>query len=257
MMIFRSMLSAFLMYSRIPVPMVEWKEENRRYSLCFFPLVGVIIGGIFVLWQYLCGIADISRFLESVVSVLIPVVVTGGIHLDGFCDVNDAKSSFGDRDKKLGIMSDSHIGAFAVIYLCSYFLLQLALMYELSGSGTVIVACGYVLSRTLSAFSAVTFRGAKKDGTLQSFAMPAHRMVTIFVLVMLFIGTFVFMAVCNLVLGIFAVCGALVALVYYRLSSYKNFGGITGDTAGWFLQVCEIVILAFVVVGEKFLEVIS
>ena len=44
-----SLFSAFLMYSRIPVPQVEWKEENRRYSLCFFPVIGVVLGIIQIL----------------------------------------------------------------------------------------------------------------------------------------------------------------------------------------------------------------
>ena len=49
MHILRSFASAFLMYSRIPMPQVEWKEENRRYALCFFPLIGAVIGAVFIL----------------------------------------------------------------------------------------------------------------------------------------------------------------------------------------------------------------
>ena len=37
------------MYSRIPAPKVEWKEENRRYALGFFPLVGAVIGAFILL----------------------------------------------------------------------------------------------------------------------------------------------------------------------------------------------------------------
>ncbi len=53
---------------------------------------------------------------------LIPVWITGGIHLDGYADTCDALSSYGDREKKLEILKDPHCGAFAVIRLCSYFL---------------------------------------------------------------------------------------------------------------------------------------
>ena len=52
-----------------------------------------------------------------------------------------------------------------------------------------------------------------------------------------------------------AILGAILTFVYYRVSSYKNFGGITGDLAGWFLQICEMAVLVFAVVGEK-LEVL-
>ena len=101
----RSLLSAFLMYSRIPVPQVEWKEENRRYSLGFFPLVGAVTGGLVFLWRLLCGNISAGPWIFAAGAVLIPVLVTGGIHLDGFCDVTDAKASYGDREKKLEIMA--------------------------------------------------------------------------------------------------------------------------------------------------------
>ena len=51
MHLIRSFLIAFSTYSRIPVPQVEWTEENRRYAMCFFPLVGAVLG--LILWGWL------------------------------------------------------------------------------------------------------------------------------------------------------------------------------------------------------------
>lgn len=39
---------AFSTYSRIPMPRAAWSEENRRYAMCFFPLVGALVG--LLLW---------------------------------------------------------------------------------------------------------------------------------------------------------------------------------------------------------------
>ena len=39
----QSLFIALSMYSKIPVPGVEWNEKNMKYALCFFPVVGVII----------------------------------------------------------------------------------------------------------------------------------------------------------------------------------------------------------------------
>lgn len=257
MTILKSLASAFLMYSRIPMPQVEWKEENRRYALCFFPLIGAVIGGIFLLWNYVSDLLNCGVILKGVVSVIIPVIVTGGIHIDGFCDVIDAKSSFGDKEKKLSIMSDPHIGSFVVIYAIIYFLLQTAVMCEIKGFETVVViALGFVLSRTLSGISAVCFKSAKTSGTLQSFVKPAHRKITLSVLVIIAVIIAFFMFYASLISGILAVAGALSCFLFYRISAYKNFGGITGDTAGWFLQICELVIAVMVLVGGKITEVI-
>ncbi len=257
MTILKSFTSAFLMYSRIPMPQVEWKEENRRYALCFFPLIGAVIGGIFLLWNYVSDLLNCGAILKGVISVIIPIIVTGGIHLDGFCDVIDAKSSFGDREKKLSIMSDPHIGSFAVIYFAVYLLLQTAVYSEIKDIKTVVViALGFILSRSLSGIGAVCFKSAKSEGTLQSFVKPAHRRITLFILVAIAVITSFFMAYTSLLSGILAVVGALSCFLFYRISAYKNFGGITGDTAGWFLQICELVIAVMALVGEKITEVV-
>ena len=43
--VLRSAAMAFLMFSVIPMPRVEWKKENMRYMLCCLPLVGAVIAG--------------------------------------------------------------------------------------------------------------------------------------------------------------------------------------------------------------------
>lgn len=255
MILLKSLASAFLMYSRIPMPNVEWKEENRRYSLCFFPAVGAVIGVLFVLCRHLCGLLEFSGIFTGVVLVIIPIIITGGIHLDGFCDVIDAKSSFANKKKRLEIMSDPHIGSFAVIYLILYFLVQTAVLCEIDKTETaLVIAIGFVFSRTLSGIGAVCFKSAKSEGALQSFVKPAHKKSTLFVLAIVNVIAAAAMLCSDVIAGGFAALGAISALIYYRLSAYKNFGGITGDTAGWFLQVCELTIAIMALVGEKITE---
>ena len=150
------------MYSRIPMPQVEWKAENRRYALGWFPLIGAVIGGLLLIWRMFCTEFACNQLLFAAVAVILPVIVTGGIHMDGFCDVTDARASCADKGKRLQIMSDSHIGSFAVIRVCLYLILQTALFTQISDlRSTAVIACGYIISRALSGLSAVTFRCAK------------------------------------------------------------------------------------------------
>ena len=252
----KSFCSAFLMYSRIPVPKVEWKEENRRYALCFFPVIGIVIGAVEFFWRWLCFRLSIGQMLFAVVSVLIPVWITGGIHLDGYCDVTDAKFSYASKEKKLEILTDSHVGAFAVIYLALYLLLQAGLYTEVFSLRTAeIISCGFILSRALSGFSAVTFQSAKKQGTLQSFVRPAHRNITIIMLSLIILLTCAGMLLLSPVQGISCMIVSFMLFFYYKKFAYQTFGGITGDTAGWFLQICEIGILGGAVLSEKIMEV--
>lgn len=257
MTLLKSLACAFLMYSRIPMPQVEWKEENRRYSLALFPFVGAVIGGLIVLWTYVCGLLGAGKWLYAAVCCVIPIAVTGGIHADGFCDVTDAKSSYASKEKKLEIMSDPHIGSFAVIYTIIYFLLQFGLFSETDGMRAALIpACGYALSRVLSGMAAVTFKCAKKDGTLQSFVKPAHRRNSVIILAAEACAAAVGMLFANPICGAAAIIAAGVSMLYYRVSSYKNFGGITGDTAGHFLQICELAQLGAAVLAGLITEVL-
>jgi adenosylcobinamide-GDP ribazoletransferase len=251
MRIVKSLFSAFLMYSRIPVPQVEWKEENRRFSLCFFPLIGAVIGGISMLWYFFCREFGVNGLLFSTVLSAIPVIVTGGIHLDGFCDVCDAKACCGSKEKMLAIMSDSHIGAFAAVNLALYFLLQVGLFSQICSISVMsICSIGFIQSRAWSGLGAVVFKAAKKGGTLQSFTDPAHKKLTVAVEIAVLAATSLAMIFIEPICGAFAVCGGAVSFVYYRIFSYRKFGGTTGDVAGYFLQICELLITAFAVVSS-------
>ena len=114
---------AFSMYSKIPMPQSQWSRENMRYALGFFPMVGLVIGllvwAVAELFESL-GTAQGQLFRVSVLTVL-PVLISGGIHLDGFLDVSDAMSSWQERDRRLEILKDSHAGAFAIICCAVYF----------------------------------------------------------------------------------------------------------------------------------------
>ena len=123
MTVLQTIAVAFAMFSAVPVPQFDWNEKNMRYSLCAFPLVGVLCGA---LW-YVCASLPLPAMVRAAGFCLIPVWVTGGIHLDGYADTCDALCSYGDTQKKLDILKDPHCGAFAVIRLCSYFVAYFAL----------------------------------------------------------------------------------------------------------------------------------
>ena len=75
---------AFAMFSALPMPQFGWNEKNMRYALCAFPLIGVVIGA---LWS-LCGALPLPDAVHTMGYCLIPVAVTGGIHLDGYADTS-------------------------------------------------------------------------------------------------------------------------------------------------------------------------
>ena len=249
----RSFAIAFAMYSRIPMPRIEWESRSMRYALCFFPLVGAVNGISLYLWLLFCAHFGISQVPAATVAVVLPVAVTGGIHLDGFCDTVDALASHQPASRKLEILKDPHIGAFALIGCCVYFLLQFGAwaQYRFRPETAWIIALGFVLSRSMSGFSVVTFRCAKTSGLAAGFSNAAQKNVVRAAMAgYAFVSAAAMLYLVPLTGGA-AVLGAAVVFIWYRRLSMKEFGGITGDLAGWSLQVCELVMLfAVVVMGE-------
>ena len=113
-----SLVIAFSMYSRIPMPMVEWTERGMKYALCFFPAVGIAVGAAVAAFWYLSRLSGMGELSRICVETALPLLITGGIHMDGFLDTVDARSSHQSRERKLEILKDPHAGAFAIAGCC-------------------------------------------------------------------------------------------------------------------------------------------
>ena len=83
-----------------------------------------------------------------------------------------------------------------------------------------------------------------------NFRKPAHKRVTMAVELIFLIATAVAMIYLSPVSGGFGVLGGVLSFVYYRVFAYRRFGGITGDLAGYFLQIFELAVLACAVLAE-------
>ena len=245
MKIINSFLLAFAMYSRIPVPKTEWNADNMKYSMIFFPFVGAVIAALLFAWHSLssCFGKLIPSEAEALIALSIPVFISGGIHLDGFMDTSDALSSHQGKKRKLEIMKDSNTGAFAVINLALYFALFFAAYLILLKSRTEygIFALGFVLSRILSGMGVVFFKSAKSDGLLYTFADSAELTTTRAFLAAEFIVCEAAMIHINPIGAFVTLLLNLIFMFFYYKMTEREFGGITGDTCGWFSSNSELI----------------
>lgn len=244
MQIIKSFFIAVSIYSKIPVPGSTWKEDDMKYVFCFFPWIGALIGGCIYFWNYLCDIYHIGVLCRTVVAMAIPIFITGGFHVDGFMDTMDAIHSYSQKKRKLEILKDSHIGAFAVIMFVVYGLVFLGAFSELKSDALLKIVCGgFFLSRCLCGISAVSFPPAKNDGMLYTFANSSHKKIvkgSLYLQSAVCIGLMCFW---SFPAGLTVAVAAVLAFVYYFYGSRKEFGGITGDTAGYFVLLCEVCIV--------------
>lgn len=248
MSIINSFFIALSMYSRIPVPRVDWEKENMRYAMCFFPMIGVVIGAVMYLAGWLLDKTSVGGLFRGVVFTLIPIIITGGIHMDGFMDTMDALGSWGDREKKLEILKDSHAGAFAILGMGCYLMWSVAVWSELPAEVLRVCGVSFVLSRALSGFSVVTFPAARNSGLLKMFQDGAQKKVVRITMCLYVAAAVIMMAVMNARAMTGAVTGMMIAFLYYIVVSRKQFGGVTGDLAGFFLETAELAMFTGILV---------
>lgn len=242
-----NLIVAFSMYSKIPMPHIEWTKQNMRYTFCYFPLVGAVIGFLMWLWCQAADLLSVGSIFRAVIFVLIPVLVTGGIHLDGLLDTADALSSWQTQDRRLEILKDSHAGAFAIIVCCGYFLASFGIWSEADINSVAVLGIGFILSRALSGFGVCTFPCAKGSGLAATFADAADQKKCRICLVIEAGVCVLGMLLIDWQSGGLAAASAIIVCLICRRMAIKKFGGITGDIQGFFLQVCELV-MAFAVI---------
>lgn len=252
MTVLRSIATAFLMFSRVPMPKVAWKPENMRFALAALPLVGILIGALLWGWAWLCGALSVGSILFAAGMTLLPLLVSGGIHLDGFCDTVDALSSHATQERKREILKDPHAGAFAVIGVCAYLLAVFALYTELPNEkNAVLLACLIpVLSRGAGALASF---GTPSDGAglLHAMRSSADRRAAVMILAVLCaLGVSGLMLLSPLTGGVMALAGALCAVLTVRMAK-RQFGGMSGDLAGFCIQACELAMLCGLIFTQK------
>lgn len=241
MIVPETVIVAFSIFSAIPMPSIDWNERNMRWSLCAFPLVGAVVAAAMWGWSRLCAAMDIPVLCRAAGLCLLPVLLTGGIHLDGYADTWDALASHGDLVRKQEILKDPHLGAFAAIHLCSYFILDFALWTALPDRCFPVLIGLFCLSRTLSGFALTSFPIRPGSGLARTFADAADKKRVGAVLAALCVGLALLLACFG---AAEAVLAAGLVFIYYRRMCEKSFGGLSGDLAGWFLQSSELWMLA-------------
>lgn len=249
----KSVIIAFAMYSKLPMPRVDWEERALSRALWWFPLVGAAVGAGLWLWLALAHWLGFGAIFTAAFALLLPIALSGGIHLDGFCDTCDALSSHQSREKKLEILKDSHTGAFAIICCGLYLLVFFAAWCQVEAAGrtALVLGLGPVLSRSLSGLFAVTLPNARGTGLLATFTGPMDAARARVVLAVWAIAAAAAMVFLSTWTGIGALAGAALACVYYVATAKRQFGGVTGDLAGFFLQLCELGMVLGAVVAQR------
>ncbi len=241
MSVIKALIAAFSTFSRIPVPSVRLDEKDFKYTLCAFPAIGLVTALLEMIIFKACSLAGLGDILRVCIMCAVPVIVTGGIHLDGYCDTCDAKSSYQPSERKLEILKDPHIGAFGVIRLIVLILFYMAAVSEIKN--VAVFGITFVLSRAFTAISVVSLKSAKKTGMGASEKDNSNKKAVsissvIWILACILTG-YMLSGLTGFIASLAMIAACTIIYMLYKRSVYKQFGGFTGDTSGWFLCVME------------------
>ena len=221
-------------------------EKEMANSLYAYPLVGLFIGGFLALAAYISDILSLGIGGDALVVVLW-IILTGGLHMDGLMDTADGLFSGKERERKLEIMKDSRNGAMGVISFGAILLLKFAFLVSMPLQYKILaLLLAPVIGRAVMVYSIVYFSYARsKPGLGKCFGEEAGKAK--------FLGAITFtLVVAFIIAGPIGVGLALVTLLMAAIIA-KGIGGVlggqTGDTYGALCETSETIFLIAIVIG--------
>lgn len=223
----------------LPVP-GGWSgdEKTLARSIFFFPLAGLAIGLIAAAFDYAVGRA-LPLLPASVLTILVLIGLSGGLHMDGLADTADGFFSARPRAKMMEIMRDSRIGVMGVLAVVFVVLLKVTLLAVMvTPSRWVLILLMPLAGRAAVVLLMTALPYARPEGGLATlFAGSRSWLHGLWAWGLMFVLS----GWLAQGLGLAAAILALILTALFILYNRSKIGGYTGDTLG---AVCELAEMA-------------
>lgn len=219
-----------------------FSEEELGKSMHYFPLVGLVLGGCLVAARILFSSILPSAAADALVVVLL-VVLTGSMHLDGLADTADALASGKDRAGKLAVMKDSHVGAVGVVSICLIIVLKYVMIFSLplplkNGALLLMPVMGRWAQVVLAYSSAYA-------SPVRGLGFPFTREVTPFMLLAASATAAAIAFALFSLKGLIVAGGVVLFALLLRSFFKRTCGGVTGDILGAATEITEVLAVLF------------
>lgn len=222
----RDLMTALAFLTVLPVPSKEHPAAGRAFG--WFPLVGLLIGAALVSIQ-----AVVPPTLAPLLILAAWVIITGGLHLDGWGDACDGLLATTTAERRREIMKDPRTGTWAVVGLA---LLLIAKYHLIAQVTPIMLLLAPIAGRWAIVVAAVAFPYVGGEGLGAYFRRGlthwqlVHASIFALVVVIAAAGASQFHSL--LLLG-----APVIALLMGRWAAQRLGGGLTGDVYG---AVCEL-----------------
>jgi len=249
MKILKGFMMAWGMFCSIPCPYKKWDEGCRKQMLLMLPFIGLIIGAIWYGCWELMELAHFHIALEAAVMVVIPLLLSGAIHADGFMDVCDAIFSHRDLQERQRILKDSHTGAFAIISLMICMLLMFGGMWSFLDMATPLIMSAVVMIPVMTrCASVICILQAEPLDLSQYYREDWHpdnkgtaaEVSIMFILFIIYAG--ISMLACHAITPLFFTAIPLFSFIIAYIAGVAarhDLRGMNGDISGFMITVGE------------------
>lgn len=223
----------------IPIPLkLKFDEDEFAGAVIFFPLIGLVIGLPLAGVYFLLSLLD-ARLAALSIAVVLEILLTGGLHLDGLADSFDGIFSYRPPERILEIMRDSRIGTNGTLSLIILLSLKVILLYSIVNLDFIpILLLLPLIGRTAAVWSIGLF-GYAREGKGMGAAIVAKtglKQIVIATLLAAILITVIYSY------HYIALLAAVIGLsLLFSLYVKKKIGGITGDIIGAIIELSELI----------------
>ncbi len=237
-MFFQKLRIAFNFLTTFPISYPAGaNDEDFGKSAAFYPFVGLVIGLVTAGFCWLCG-KIFPPSISAVLTVMLWVFLSGGLHLDGLSDCCDGFFYAGPPEKRLAIMKDTHHGTYAVLGVCLVLLLKIFCVTELAARGALFA---FPLAASLGRFGILVLIRlplANPNGMAAALkrSVPGSALWTGMIPPLL-MALFLF--------PVGPVMAAAAGILFFLIGrlALSRIGGINGDVLGLTVELTEVVVL--------------
>jgi adenosylcobinamide-GDP ribazoletransferase len=210
----------------------------------FFPLAGLILGAILALCDQIF-LQFWSMPVASLLDVVLLVIMTGALHVDGLGDAADGMLAHHSRERALTIMKDSRIGVMALVAVSCTLAVKWAGILDLQVQRSFLLFLVPAFSRSTMLFGIKYLPYGRPEGgtghDLFDSPLPWSSFWGFFLLLIL--ALFLGPKGLWLIFSFFALTAII--LFYYK----RRLACITGDTLGAMTEISEALLFLLLAMG--------
>ncbi len=226
--------------TRLPTPgSLQFPPEAVGRSLLFYPLVGLIIGGL--LYATVQLTAHISPLPAAALVVTLWLWLSGALHIDGLADMADGwVGGHGDRERTLAIMKDPYCGPMGLAAVVAVLLLKFsALVVLIPSPQSLLLIVAPLFGRGFAVLLMLTTPYCRESGLASDMVnfLPKPAAWGVFLLWIVIVIWWLKWQVA------WPLLTALAVFLLYRRALVQRLHGFSGDGAGALIEIIEVVIL--------------